>query len=104
MTEATFKNCPPFIECITKNDEATIDDAEELGLVMLIYNSLEYSSNYSETTESLWFCSKDEATNFNADFANTNNFKYFLYKLNYWKVLKLMEVMKFQKIEQLLCH
>ena len=104
LTEATFKNCPPFIECITKNDEATIDDAEELGLVMLIYNSLEYSSNYSETTESLWFCSKDEATNFNADFANTNNFKYFLYKLNYWKVLKLMEVMKFQKIEQLLCH
>ena len=41
------------------------------------YNLIEYSSNYSETTGSLWFYSKDEGTNF--IFAN-NNFKYFKYK------------------------
>ena len=29
------------------------------------YNLIEYSLNYSETTGSLWFHSKDEATNFN---------------------------------------
>ena len=29
------------------------------------YNLIEYSLNYSETTGSLWFYSKDEATNFN---------------------------------------
>ena len=29
-----------------------------------MYNSIEYSSNYSETTGSLWFYSKDEATSF----------------------------------------
>ena len=46
---------------------------------MPIYNLLEYKSNYSETTESLWFYSKDEATNFNADIAN-NNVKSFEYK------------------------
>ena len=40
------------------------------------YSLKEYSSNYSETTESLWFYSKDEATNFNT----TNNFKSFKYK------------------------
>ena len=40
-----------------------------------MYSLIEYSSNYSETTGSLWFYSKDEATNFNADFAKTNNFK-----------------------------
>ena len=45
-----------------------------------MYNLIEYSSNYSETTESLWFYSKDEATNFNADIANNNNFKSFEYK------------------------
>ena len=44
-----------------------------------MYNLIEYSSNYSETTESLSFYSKDEATNFNADIAN-NNFKSFKYK------------------------
>ena len=43
-------------------------------------NLQEYSSNYFETTESLWFYSKDEATNFNEDIADNNNFKSFKYK------------------------
>ena len=43
-----FKNCAPFIKCITKTDETTSDDAEDLDLVVLMYNSLEYSSNHSE--------------------------------------------------------
>ena len=47
---------------------------------MPIYNLIEYSSNYSETTASLWFYSKDQAIDFNADIANTNNFKSFKYK------------------------
>ena len=41
---------------------------------------LKYSSNYSETTGSLWFCSKDEATNFKNDIGVTNNFKSFKHK------------------------
>ena len=45
-----------------------------------MYNLIEYSLDYSETTESLWFCSKDEATDFNADILNDNNFKSFKYK------------------------
>ena len=32
---------------------------------MPMHNLIEYSSNYSETTGSLWFYSKDEANNFN---------------------------------------
>ena len=40
---------------------------------MLMYNLIEYSSNYFEKTGSLQFHSKDEATNFNADTANNNN-------------------------------
>ena len=43
-------------------------------------NVIEYSSNYSETTGSLWFYSMDEATNFNADIVNTDDFKSFKYK------------------------
>ena len=42
-----------------------------------MYNLTEYSSNYSETTGILWFCSKDKATNFNGDLTNDNNFKSF---------------------------
>ena len=44
---------------------------------MRLYNPIEYSSNYSETTGSLWFYSKDEAINFNANIAYTNEFKIF---------------------------
>ena len=36
-----------------------------------MYNLIEYSPNCSETTGNLWFYSKDEATNFNADIADT---------------------------------
>ena len=56
--EVAFKNCAPFTKCITKVDETTIDDAENLDLVMPVYNLVEYSSNYSETTERLWFILK----------------------------------------------
>ena len=38
-----------------------------------MYNFIEYSSNYSETTASLDFYSKDEATNFNDNIVNNNN-------------------------------
>ena len=62
-----------------KIDGTTIDDAEDLDLVMPMYNLIGYSSNYFETTGSLWSYSKDEATNSNADIAN-NNFKSCEYK------------------------
>ena len=41
-----------------------------------MYNLTEFSSNYSETIGSLRFYSKDEATNFNADISNTDDFKF----------------------------
>ena len=44
---------------------------------MQIDNLIEYSSNYFEATGSLWLYSKDEATDFNANIANTDNFKSF---------------------------
>ena len=59
---------------MTKIDEAIINDAEDLDLAMSVYNLIECSSSYSETTESLWFYFEDEATNFNADIANDDNY------------------------------
>ena len=51
-TQVAFKNCAPFTKCITKIDGTKIDDAEDLDLVMLMYNLIEYSSNYPETAGS----------------------------------------------------
>ena len=45
-----------------------------------MYNLIEYSSNYSLTIGNLWFYQKIRATDFNADFANDNNFKSFKHK------------------------
>ena len=72
--------CVSFAKCITRIDETKIDDAENLDLLMLMYNLLEYSSNYSGTTGSLWFYYQDEATDFNANIQDNNNFKCFTYK------------------------
>ena len=44
---------------------------------MPMYNLIEYSPNYSETTGRLWFYLKEETTNFNVDIASDENFKSF---------------------------
>ena len=79
ITQVAFKNCALFAKCITKIDGTTTDDAENLDLVMSMYNLIEYSLNYSKTTASLSFYSKDEATNFNNNIENTDDFKSFKY-------------------------
>ena len=47
VTQLVFKNCATFTKCITKINGKTIDDAENLDLVMPMFNLIEYSSNYS---------------------------------------------------------
>ena len=79
VTLAAFKICAPFIKCITKVDGTVIDNSEDLHLVMQIHNLLECSSNYFDTTGSLWFYSKDKASSFKNDIANINNFNYKFY-------------------------
>ena len=46
----TFKNNAPFINCISKINGVKIDNAEDLDVVMSMYNLLEYSKNYRKTT------------------------------------------------------
>ena len=49
-----FENNAPFIICISKTNGVQIDNAEDLDVVMSLYNLLEYSKNYRKTTGSLW--------------------------------------------------
>ena len=55
-----FKNNAPFINCISKINGVKIDNAEDLDVVMPMYNLLEYSKNYRKTTGSFWNYYKDE--------------------------------------------
>ena len=55
-----FKNNAPFIEYVTKINNTLIDNAEDLDNVIPMYNLVEYSKNYRQTTGSLWNCYRDE--------------------------------------------
>ena len=49
----TFENNASFINCISKINGVKIDNAEDLNVVIPMYNLLEYSKNYRKTTGSL---------------------------------------------------
>ena len=55
-----FKNNEPFTSCISKINGVQTDNAEDLDVVMPMYNLLEYSKNYRKTTGSLWNYYRDE--------------------------------------------
>ena len=69
-----FKNNAPFINCISKINGVQIDNAEDLDVVMLMYNLLEQSKNYKKTTDSLWNYYRDDPSNSLS--LNPESFKY----------------------------
>ena len=58
-----FKNNAPFIKCISKINGVKIDNAEDLDVVLAMYNLLEYSKNYRKITGSLWNYYRDKSSN-----------------------------------------
>ena len=49
-----FKNCVPFTKCISRINGTEIDNAQDIGIIMPMYNLTEYSDNHSKTSGSLW--------------------------------------------------
>ena len=56
----TFKNNAPFNSCISKINGELVENAEDLDIVILMYNLLEYSNNYEKTSGSLFNYYRDE--------------------------------------------
>ena len=54
-----FKNCAPCTNCISEINNAQIDNAKDIDIVIPMYNLIEYSDNYAKTTGSLWQYCKD---------------------------------------------
>ena len=42
----TFKNCAPFSKCISRINNTDINNAQDIDIVMPMYNLVEYSDNY----------------------------------------------------------
>ena len=60
----------PFISCISKI--VLIENAEDLDIVMPMYNLLEYSKNCSKTSGFLWNYYRDELTDETNDDNDSN--------------------------------
>ena len=58
-----LKNNALFTSCISKINNTLIDNAEDLDVVMHMYNLLEYSNYFSKTTASFWDYYRDEPNN-----------------------------------------
>ena len=75
-TDVAFKNCPPFSTCKTEINDVFIDGnhvfihhikTNHIYIVMLMYNLIEHSDNYSDTSGSLWQFQRDEVPTNDAD-------------------------------------
>ena len=79
-TNVEFKNCSPFIRCVTHLNDEHVETAENFDIIM--YNLIEYSNNYADSSGSLYQFGKDEssmndaANTLNVALDNSTSFKY----------------------------
>ena len=69
-----FKNCAPFINCISEINNTQVDNAKDIDIVMPMYNLIEYSDNYAKISGSLWQYFRDEPDD-NDDMYESESFK-----------------------------
>ena len=81
-TNVAFKNCAPFTRCVTHINDKHIETAENLDIIMPMYNLIEYSYNYADSSGSLYQFKRDESpmnntgNPLNVALDNSTSFKY----------------------------
>ena len=61
-----LKNCAPFEKCNLEINDEHVDTAENLDIVMSMYNLIEYSDNYQDSSETLYQYKRDKPSEANA--------------------------------------
>ena len=88
-TKVGFKNCAPCTKCVTHTNDEHVDNTLNLDIVMPMYNLLEQSDNYSDTSGSLWHFKRDEQNMNNRNLVNvTADSSSFKYKSSFFKTLE----------------
>ena len=59
-TRLSLKNCAPFIKCNLEINDEHVDTAENLGITIPMYNLIEYSDNYQDSSATLYQYKRDE--------------------------------------------
>ena len=62
-----LKICASFSTCETVINDVFVDEAEDIYTAMPMYNLIEHSENYSDTSGSLWQLTRDEVPTNNVD-------------------------------------
>ena len=65
-TRLALKNCAPFTKCNLENNDEHVDTAENLDILMPMYNLIEYSDNYQDSSATLYQYKRDEPPKANA--------------------------------------
>ena len=65
-TRLALKNCAPFIKCNLEINDEHVDTAENLDIVLPMYNLIEYSDNYQDSSATLYQYKRDEPPEANA--------------------------------------
>ena len=60
ITQVAFTNWVPFKDCRTDINDTFVDQADFVNITMPMYNLIEYSNNYSDTSGILWDFKRDE--------------------------------------------
>ena len=87
-TNVAFKNCHPFTRSVIHLNDEHVDTAENLDLTMNLYNLVEYSDNYADTTASLYQYKRRQQPKTNAgglDDVATGNSSSLKYKSSFSK-------------------
>ena len=72
-TRLALKNCAPFTICNIEINDEHVDTAENLDIIMPMYNLIEYSDNYQDSSVTLYQYKRDESQD---DLANNNKLIY----------------------------
>ena len=75
-TDVAFTNCPPFSRWKTEINDVFIDEGNHIYIAIPMYNLIEYSDNYWDTSGSLWHFKRDEVPADNAELNISQSFKY----------------------------
>ena len=81
-TRLALKNCAPFTKCNLEINDEHVDTAENLDIVMLMYNLIEYSDNYQDSSATLHQYKRDEPQDNLANNLATDTSSSFKYKFN----------------------
>ena len=79
-----FKNCAPFNNCVSEINNTQVHDAQDIDIVMPMYDLIEYSDAYSKESGILWQYYSDKPAqdnnssinDFSADNSNSILFKF----------------------------